>query len=304
MVSSEILEIIKTDPRQTDLWAKFIESKGYKTILLKNNSILHEFKLGNISVLKSFRPNLNEEILEEIQQIANSKTNLLCKISPNYDFDENLKDKFKYQEINATMSATKTCIIDLTKNLDDIYKDYSENTRYKINRSIREKDRIEIIQNPKNKDIDKFYDSLEERQKFKKFISYTREEVRYLSNLFWNDSFIVSAYDKNNKIVVSNIYFLNKGKVTYFAGSLNTENHKSKAGYQLIHEATKFFKNYGVKVYDFEGITDERNRYTFDWVGVTNFKLKFGKTVLTYPSTLIKYNNPIFKGLTKIFRID
>jgi lipid II:glycine glycyltransferase (peptidoglycan interpeptide bridge formation enzyme) len=304
MDSSEILKVIKKDFRQTEAWANFLAQKGFKPLKLKNNSYIHEFSLGNITILKSFRPELDEASLKEIQNIADRKINLLCKISPNFGFEEKLNDKYGYITVSGTMSATKTCIVDLTRNFDDICKDFSENTRYKINRSIREKDRIEIIQNPTNKNIDLFYDLLQVRQIQKKFISFSRKEIRSLSNLFWNNSYLISAYDKENKPVVSNLYFVNEGKVTYFAGSLNQENHKSKAGYQLIFEAFKHFKELGIKVYDFEGIKDERNKYTTDWDGLTNFKLKFGKTILTYPINIIKYNNFYLRQMVKIFGID
>jgi lipid II:glycine glycyltransferase (peptidoglycan interpeptide bridge formation enzyme) len=303
MDNTEFDKVIKQDFRQTDQWANYLEQKGFKSFKLKNNSIIHEFRLGKINILKSFRPELTENSLKELQEIADKKINLLCKLSPNYGFDESLLKKFKYQEIDGTMSATKTCVVDLTRNIDEIFADFSENTRYKINRSIREKDRIEIIQNPTNKDIDKFYDSLRDRQIYKKFISFTRKEIKILSNQFWNNSFLISSFDKDNNQVVSNLYFLNQDKVTYFAGSLNTQNHKSKAGYQLIFEAFKFFKNQGVKMYDFEGIIDERNKYTHDWEGLSNFKLKFGKKIVTYPMNIIKYNNFYFRQMVKIFNV-
>jgi lipid II:glycine glycyltransferase (peptidoglycan interpeptide bridge formation enzyme) len=301
MDSSEIIQILNSDLRQTESWARYIESRGFKTVQLNNGSFLHEFNLGNFTILKSFRPIITEESIQEIEEVGRRKNNLVCKISPNYSFDEELRKKYNYQNIDGTLSATKTCIIDLTRNIDDIYQDFSENTRYKINRSIRERDRVEIINNPTIKDLDKFYDSLNSRQKSKNFITFPRKEIKLLSGLFKENSFLISSYDKNNQQIVSNLYFKSQDKITYFAGSLNTFNHKSKAGYQMIFEAIKFFKSLGVKIYDFEGIKDERNKLTNDWDGFTNFKLKFGKTIISYPLTIIKYNNFYFRQMVKIF---
>jgi lipid II:glycine glycyltransferase (peptidoglycan interpeptide bridge formation enzyme) len=304
MENSEIVKIIKNDFRQTEAWGNYIHSLGFKPKTLSDGNLIHEFTLGPISIIKSFRPNLSHESLEEIQQIANSKTNLICKISPNYEFDEGLKKKFNYQNVNSTMSPIKTCIRDLTEDFDNIFKSFSENTRYKINRSIREKDRIEITQNPNNKNIDRFYDFLENRQKEKKFFTYTRKEIKVLRDSFWENSFLITAYDVSGKVVVSNFYLRNEDKITYFAGSLNSENHKSKAGYQLINEAFKYFKNIGIKIYDFEGLSDERDpRMYNEWLGYTNFKNKFGNQIYTYPLAIIKYNNFIFKQLVRVFGI-
>ena len=304
MVSAEILEIIKKDFRQTPQFARFIESKGFKTKTLKNGSIFHEFSLGPISIIKSFRPLLDEQSLAEVQEIANQKNNLICKIAPNLEFDQTLSIKQDYKIVNSVMSPTKTLIQDLTQNIEDIYLNFSENTKYKINRSVREGDRVEFIQNPTNKDIDRFYDNLEDRQKFKKFETFSRKEVRFLSNSFWNDSYIISAYSKDNKLIVSNLYFKIRDKVIYFAGGLNSENNKSKAGFQLILEAYKFFKNLGVKVYDFEGLADERDPYNLNhWgAGFTEFKLKFAKNEIYYPKTIIKYNNFAIRQMSKVFK--
>jgi lipid II:glycine glycyltransferase (peptidoglycan interpeptide bridge formation enzyme) len=304
MDNSKILEIIKKDFRQSNEWAEYISKLGFKPKILKNNSIIHEFKLGPFTILKSFRPELNDEAIDEIQSIADSKINLICKISPNIDFEETKMVDKGYQIVNSTMSPIRTCVRDLSEDYDSIFKSFSENTRYKINRSIREKDVVEIIQKPTDKDIDNFYDLLEKRQKENKFMTYSRKEIKILRNCFKDNSFLITTYDIKGNPVVSNLYLRYLDKVSYFAGSLNSENHKSKGGYQLINEAFKYFKSQGVKVYDFEGLSDERDPTTYqDWIGYTNFKLKFGNKIFTYPVAVIKYNNFIFKNLLKVFRI-
>ena len=305
MDPTALLKIIKKDFRQTKPWAEFIEYKGYKTKILQNGSFLHEFTLGPISIIKSFRPELTEESLKEIQGIADRKANLICKLSPNYDFDITLKEKFKYEGINSTMSPSRTCIRDLTEDYDKIFNSFSENTRYKINRSVRERDKIEIIHQPTSQQINNFYDYVQKRQAFKKFISFQRDEVLKLNQFFNKDSHIITAYDKDGRVVVSNMYFTYDEKVTYFMGSLNSENHKSKAGYQLIHEALQYFKKLGIKVYDFEGISDARDPENYKaWEGYSNFKMKFGNQMFEYPLTIIRYNNLIFKGMVRIFGIN
>lgn len=304
MDSIEVNKIIKQDFRQTEAWASYISTLGFKPLILKNNAIIHQFKFGPFTILKSFRPELDEESLAQIQEIADSKINLICKISPNYEFDTKLMDEKNYQIVNSTMSPIKTCVRDLTEDYEDIFKSFSENTRYKINRSVREKDTIEIIQNPNISQLDKFCDFLEKRQKENKFITYFRKEFKTLRDCFKENIYLINAYDCNGNTVVSNLYIRNNEKVTYFAGSLNSEFHKSKAGFQLISEAFKFFKNQGVKIYDFEGLSDERDPNNYeDWLGYSNFKLKFGNIVLSYPIARIKYNNFVFKQMLKITNI-
>lgn len=302
MDNSEIIKIIKKDFRQTEAWGNFIQSLGFKPKYLSNKSLIHEFTLGPFSIIKSFRPELDTNTLEEIQEICNTKINLICKISPNLEFNDKLKNKFNYQNVNSTMSPIRTCVRDLTESYTEIYKSFSENTRYKINRSVRDKDYVEIINNPNNKKIDKFYDFLEKRQKQNKFITFSRKEIKLLRDNFWENSYLLTAYNINGEVIVSNFYLRNEDKITYFAGSLNSENHKSKAGYQLIQEAFKYFQSQGIKMYDFEGLSDERDPSTYkEWLGYTNFKLKFGNKIFQYPTAIIKYNNFIFKQMVKLF---
>lgn len=302
MENSDIKELISRDFRQTEKFANFLETVSFKPIKLKNNSLIFEFNFGKISVIKSLRNNLDSDSFLEINEIIKNKYNLVTKFAPNIGYDENLNTKYGYKPVKAMMSPTKTCVRDLREDIDDIYKSFSATTRYKISRSIREGDKVEIIQNPTNFQMYKFYEQLTERQDFKKFKSYNKKELTTLKNCFWEDSYLINCYNKEAKPVVSNFYIKNFDKVTYVAGSLNSEEHKSKAGFQMIFEAFKFFKNIGVKIYDFEGLSDERNKEYYDeWLGFTNFKLKFSNHTIYYPETIVKYNNTLFKALTRIF---
>lgn len=302
MENTEIKKIIKEDFRQTEKFANFLSTISYKPVRLKNGSFIYEFNFGNISIIKSLRLNLDENSLIEINELIKNKNNLICKFSPNLDYDETLNDKYKYQIVNSMMTPTKTLIKDLSLPIDEIFQGFSENTRYKINRSIRDGDRFEIIQNPSKFQMYNFFEQLSKRQKFKKFASYTKNELMTLKNCFWEDSFLINCYTKDNKPVVSNFYINHNKKVTYVAGSLNSNESKSKAGFQMIYEAFKFFKEKGVLIYDFEGLSDERNKeYYEEWLGFTEFKMKFSDNIVYYPQTIMKYNNKFFSVLSKIF---
>lgn len=301
MEIAELKKLIKEDFRQTEKFANFLEIASFKPFKLKNNSFIYEFNFGKISIIKSMRNNINEETFDEISDLIKNKYNLLCKFSPNLDYDETLNNKYKYFEVSSMMTPTKTVIKDLTVPIDEIYESFSENTRYKINRSIREGDRIDFIQSPNNLQMYNFINQLKNREKTKHFVSYTKNELNTLKNCFWQDSFIINSYTKNNIPVVSNFYIRHKDKVTYVAGSLNSEQSKSKAGFQMIFEAFKFFKNLGVKVYDFEGLADERNmEYYNEWLGFSEFKLKFSNEIIYYPQTIMKYNNYIFDKISNL----
>lgn len=295
-------EVIKTTLYQSPEFCEFMELYKFKSFQLKNKSFFHYFNFGPLYILKSFRPNIDEYSLQEIEEYTKSrKGNLLIKMSPNIGFDETLIKKYKYVHSEKNITASKTLIRDLSCSETDIFKSFSENTRYKINRSYREKDKIEIYQNPSNFILNILYSSLSERQKTKNFRTYDLREITKLRDLFKEKTYAFLAYNSNNQLIVSNFYVGYKEKISYFTGSLNTENKNSRAGYQLINEAFKFFKKEGYLIYDFEGLSDERLPKDFEkWFGFSRFKKQFSKDEVLYPLSMIKFNSRILK-LASVF---
>lgn len=142
---------------------------------------------------------------------------------------------------------------------------------------------------------------MSERQKTKNFRTYDLRKITKLRDLFKEKTYAFLAYNSNNQSIVSNFYVGYKEKISYFTGSLNTENKNSRAGYQLISEAFKFFKKEGYLIYNFEGLSDERLPKDFEkWFGFSRFKKQFSKDEVLYPLSIIKFNSRILK-LASVF---
>lgn len=299
---SKNIEIIKSTLYQSPEFCEFMGLYNFKSFQIKNNSYFHYYNFGPLYILKSFRPDIDESSLQEIEDYTKQrKGNLLIKISPNIEYEESLSKKYNYLCSEKNITASKTLIRDLTETEEEIYKSFSENTRYKINRSYREKDKIEVYQNPSNYILNLLYASLSERQKTKNFRTYDLREIKKLRDIFKERTYVFLAYNTNNQLVVSNFYVGYKEKISYFTGSLNTENKNSRAGYQLINEAFKYFKKEGYKIYDFEGLSDERLPKDYQkWFGFSKFKKQFSKSEVEYPLSIIKFNSRILK-LVSIF---
>lgn len=299
---SKNIEIIKSTLYQSPEFCEFMGLYNFKSFQIKNNSYFHYYNFGPLYILKSFRPSIDESSLQEIEDYTKQrKGNLLIKLSPNIEYEESLTKKYNYLCSEKNITASKTLIRDLTETEEEIYKSFSENTRYKINRSYREKDKIEIYQNPSNYILNLLCASLSERQKTKNFRTYDLREIKKLRDIFKERTYVFLAYNTNNQLVVSNFYVGYKEKISYFTGSLNTENKNSRAGYQLINEAFKYFKKEGYKIYDFEGLSDERLPKDYQkWLGFSKFKKQFSKSEVEYPLSIIKFNSRILK-LVSIF---
>jgi len=305
MDSLKNFEVIKSTIYQSPEFCEFMTLYNFKSFQLKNKTYFHIYNFGPFYILKSFRADFNQDSISEIEDITKNKFgNLLVKVSPNIGFEERLIKQFNYIQSEKNISASKTLIKDLTSSEEEMFKSFSENTRYKINRSYREKDRVEIYQNPSNFILKLLYSSLRERQKTKNFATYDLREITKLRDILKENSYVFLAYNSENKLVVSNFYVGYKNKISYFTGSLNTENRSSRAGYQLIYEAFKYFKKQGYIIYDFEGLSDERLPRDYEkWLGFSNFKKQFSKEEITYPLSIIKLNSRILKFIS-IFERD
>jgi lipid II:glycine glycyltransferase (peptidoglycan interpeptide bridge formation enzyme) len=301
MDSLKNFEVIKSTIYQSPEFCEFMTLYNFKSFQLKNKTYFHIYNFGPFYILKSFRADFSQDSMSEIEDLSKNKFgNLLIKVSPNIGFDETLPEKFKYAKSEKNISASKTLIKDLTISEDEMFKSFSENTRYKINRSYREKDRIEIYQNPSNFILNILYNSLSERQKTKNFRTYDLREITKLRDILKENTYVFLAYNSENKLVVSNFYVGYKNKISYFTGSLNTENRNSRAGYQLINEAFKYFKRQGYIIYDFEGLSDERLPKDYEkWLGFSKFKKQFSKEEISYPLSMIKFNSTLLKFVSK-----
>jgi len=302
MENSELNKIIKSTYYQSEKQCEFMEIFRFKSKKLGENSFVHYFDIGPLNIVKAFRYDLNENSFEILEDFVKQKGgNILIKVSPNINYDYDLTKKFNYNLSYTNITATKTLIKDLTESEEDIFKSFSENTRYKINRSYREKDRIEIYKNPSNFILKILYQSLKNRKKEKKFETYHYPEIKLMKDIFKNESYAFLAYNHKNELIVSNLYLGHKGKISYFTGSVNTELKNSRAGYQLIYEALKFFKKEGYKVYDFEGLADERIPKEYEkWLGFSKFKRQFSKNEIEYPLGMFKINSKILKTISFI----
>jgi len=75
----------------------------------------------------------------------------------------------------------------------------------------------------------------------------------------------------------------------YWQAFSNNEGRKNFAQYRIVWEGILWAKKQGAKIFDFEGIYDERfpNK---NWKGFTHFKKSFGGYEVEYPGAFIKIN--------------
>jgi lipid II:glycine glycyltransferase (peptidoglycan interpeptide bridge formation enzyme) len=118
-----------------------------------------------------------------------------------------------------------------------------------------------------------------------------KKEIRSVYGAFENKAVLLDAIYSNK--VVASVMILSTGKTSYYMYSAS-----SMAGNQvfaptlLVWEALMWSKRRKLKVFDFEGIYDDRFPLK-RWKGFTRFKKSFRGEEIAYPKPLKKYYMPL-----------
>lgn len=189
-----------------------------------------------------------------------------------------------------------TLIIDLTKDIETLWKNIEGRTRRYIKKATKEGIEIKI-----NKDFKGF------NELYYKFVSQKRfESLGEDLNIMRRYGTIFNAY-KDNEMIAGlmtiedplNMRILAGGS-RRFEGDKKMSNFVSWANRALIWEAIKFGKEKGCKEFDLGGYYtgEDKNDPRYN---INLFKLKFGGRVVTYYK-YIKYYSLIYKLGKKIFK--
>ena len=196
-----------------------------------------------------------------------------------------------FEKAKACFVPSKTIQIDLTKSEETLLKNLKQKTRYNI--KIAEKNGVTI---KKSQDIDVFLDSWHKEARNRGMWLSQRNEITGLWNAFGKSAQVYFAYKGNE--LLGGLLIISTPDPSYYMFAASTEYGKKLfAPTFLTWEAIKEAKKNKKKVFDFDGIYDERYKNTENWKGFTRFKEGFGGEVITYPGTFVKYSNPLLKIL-------
>lgn len=287
------------DIRQSPHYAAYMRSLGWKVEKIdKWNAFIKPFPLIG-SFIKIQRIG-NPVPWEEIKQLSIKHRAFRIIIEPYEPILQTLKPS-NLQTVSAPFSPTRTIHIDLTPNEEIIFRRFKESTR----RAVRRAEKLGITVKESN-DIELFA-----RMKTKNLFPvafFMRNDIKKLWLSFQpNNATILFAYNQipngnkrtaNSEQRITNplagILLLFYGKTAYYWHAFSTlEGNKLRAPSLLVWEALKVSKKRGCKIFDFEGIYDERFPKQFkNWKGFTRFKKGFGGKKVIYPSSYSLVNLP------------
>ena len=266
------------DIRQTQHYANYLQKNGW---VIENDK-------GNYSYIKKI-PIIGSIIKIQRPEFINyKKINALSQkykifqivIEPKNDFDNKNLIHMGYKNSKSPFLPSKTLKIDLTNSKEKIIKNIKKDARGIINKNVG----LKIINSSNN--IEEF------RKVWKKSIGFKRyipsiNNLKSLKKSFDKNCFFALSERKNAGAI-----FLFADKTAYYWQAFtNKKGRENKEQYKIVWEGIMWSKRNGAKVFDFEGIYDERfpNK---TWLGFTHFKKSFGGEEYKYPGCFIKTKIP------------
>jgi lipid II:glycine glycyltransferase (peptidoglycan interpeptide bridge formation enzyme) len=208
---------------------------------------------------------------------------------------ENLAKKYKAFAIQLNYSPTKTLRLDLKKSEKEILKQMKKDCRYEIRKAEREKILVK-----QSLDIESFIKIWHENAFKRGFWIPFDKEIRSIYHSFGRNAYLLLAYQQSSKPIAGALILIFDKTAYYFHAASTPKGRKLSASYLIIFKAIKLAKRKGCKIFDFEGIYDERSPIK-SWQGFTHFKKSFGGKEIEYPLSFTKFYNPFLELASKFF---
>lgn len=268
------------DLRQTREYSKYIDDLGWCVDEFQG-VFIYVKKFLFWKFVKVQRPgNFNVDILNSYLHKKYRFSTVY--IEPNDESQEHKLLKVGFKKYNSPFLSSKTVKIDLTKTEKDLLSEMHPKTRYNIKKN--SKNRFKVIH---TSDIQKFTTFWQFCARQRGMFLDQRKEIELLYNAFSKNSDISIAVDNKNNWL-SGLFRVSTDNISYYMYAASSkEGKKHFAPTILAWEAIKSAKVEEKKVFDFEGIFDERFPLN-SWKGFTRFKKSFGGREVEYPGILKK----------------
>ncbi len=222
--------------------------------------------------------------MEEVVALARREKAIFVRTSP---YDEIRNSKFEIRNCNHDHHPETTLVLDLTLSEEDLLKQMKPKGRYNI--KVAEKNGVTIRE---YQGVDAFCDLLEKTTGRDGFSAHPKAYYQKMLQALQPHVQLLMA-GKDGKAIAGGIFVYLDRVGIYYYGASDHDYRNLMAPYLLQWEAIKEAKRRGCKTYDFLGIAPE-HATNHPWAGVTEFKKKFGGTVVDYPQAKELVVRPIW----------
>ncbi|OGJ56546.1 hypothetical protein A3D88_04785 [Candidatus Peribacteria bacterium RIFCSPHIGHO2_02_FULL_52_16] len=188
-----------------------------------------------------------------------------------------------------------TRIIDLTKSEEEILAQMHQKGRYNI--KVAEKHGVMIEQ---SQDIDAFYELMKKTSERDRFGKHSKNHYGAMLKHLPGAFLMIAQHDK--KPIAGLMGVLWNGLGVYYYGASSHAYRALMAPYALQWAAMRHCKASGYHSYDLFGIAPPSSDSSHPWVGISDFKAKFGGQVIEYPPEREIVIRPLLKTLLSLKR--
>ena len=275
------------DIRQSIHYANYLKRGGW--IVERINEINYFLKKFSIvgSVLKLQRP-------EKIDFVTINK---LCRkyrvfymiIEPKDGSQEAGITDLEFKLSKSPYLPSKTLQIDLTKSKESIFKNFKKDARRAIKRG-----GVKIVKSYSSPNEIKAW-----RRVWKNSVSFNRmvageEQLINLRKSFPGSySVFLASHNISGSVIGGALFTRSSHDIAYYwYGFTNSEGRTSLSQYSLLWQGLLWAKKMGCKIFDFEGVYDERFPMK-SWLGFSHFKKSFGGVEVLYPGAYVMNRLPL-----------
>lgn len=266
------------DIRQTVQYANYLSKIGWHT---ERSAEINYFvkKIPIVgSIIKIQRP---EEIhINKIRELAKKYRGFQIIIEPKTDLDAKYLMPLGFKLSKSPFLPTKTLLLDLTKSEKILFGGLKKDAKGAINKN-------KHLETANEQDLEKFRYYWKKAVDWKRYVPPTKHLLALRKSFKKNSLFFISE-----DYSAGAIFLMSDGVAYYWQAFTDKVGRKNLAQYKIVWEGILWAKKKGVKIFDFEGIYDERfpNK---SWQGFTHFKKSFGGYEVSYPGTFIKNRLPM-----------
>lgn len=274
------------DIRQSTGYAKYLKSQGW--IVERKNGINYFLKKVPILgyILKIQRPKKID--YQYIDVLVAKYKPYLVSIEPNNNKDLDLLISNAYKLSTSPFLPTKTLQIDLTKSVQKITADFKKETKRQILRGSKLKSKIYSTPN----EIELFQKAWRNSVNFSRNVATVDQLINLQTSFGLNNTLFLASHNIINEIIGGAVFTISRERndtvCYYWHAFTNKKGRCSLSQYSLVQKGLLWAKKMGCKVFDFEGIYDDRFPKK-DWLGFSHFKKSFGGYEVPYPGCYTKY---------------
>ncbi len=283
------------DIRQTQEYENYLKKESWIVERIEStNYFIRKLPLIG-SLLKIQRP--GEINFKTIEKLCRKYRVFQVILEPNLttgigavENNHNLLISHGFKLSKSPYLPSKTLQIDLTQPIGKIWSGLNKDAKYGIRRGRS----VAVKKCSCLSDLKEFHNAWRKSVKFTRFIPSLKSLINLRKSFSVHRPIILTSYNVSGSIIGGVIFTRSLHDYAYYwQGFINKEGRTSLSQYSLVYQGILWAKRVGCKVFDFEGIFDERfpNK---SWLGFTHFKKSFGGKEMLYPGCYTKLRFPYF----------